>query len=209
MSSIEVPFTASGTFAASETGSDSESEERTTRTTRASTSSRSLHHGESYDTHMHYDATQNASTSPYRHEELQQVLDAANKAETVDARRKANQTVMEELADLGVSVFLISHECDNVWKEVKHCISEASSMAIYNCSTDRCLLYEDEKGRLFNLKVAGDFSGLTNSYDSMLDKASGLEAICAFVVLVRAFACVGTCACQGNNPCDASCLDSP
>jgi hypothetical protein len=142
---------------------------------------------------MHYDAAENVPvSSPYRHEELQQVLDAANKAETLDARREANQKVMEKLANLGVSVFLISHECDNVWEEVNHCIYEASTTAIYYVSTDRCLLYEDEKGRLFNLLVSGDFSGLTNSYDSMLDKASGLEAICALVVLVRCFACVGT-----------------
>jgi hypothetical protein len=142
---------------------------------------------------MHYDAAENAPvSSPYRHEELQQILDAANKVETVNARHEANQKVMEKLANLGVSVFLISHECNDVWKEVKHCISEASSMAIYNVSTDRCLLYEDEKGRLFNLLVAGDFSGLTKNYDSMLDKASGLEAICALVVLMRSFACVGT-----------------
>jgi hypothetical protein len=201
--SISIPFTASSAsgMLAFETASDdseSESLERTARTSRPpSNHGRSLRHEESYDTHTLYTATQNASSSPYRYEELQKVLDAANKAvNTVDARRKANQTVMETLAKLGVSVFLITYECDNVWKEVKHCIFEASSMAICNCSMDRCLLYEDEKGRLFNLKMAGDFSGLINSYDSMLDKASGLEAICAFVVLVRAFACVGkACTC--------------
>lgn len=66
-------------------------------------------------------------------------------------------------------------------------------MQLYNCSPDRCLLYEDGRGRLFNLLVGGDFQGLQGSYDAMLDRASGLEAICALVVLIRAFACVGKC----------------
>lgn len=212
MSSIEVPFATGNTseIIESETGSsESGSDERLSSEHEASLSRRhprchrSLHHGESCDTHMHYDAVENVSvSSPYRHEELQQVLDAANKVATVDARHEANQQVMEKLANLGVSVFLVSHECNNVWKEVKYCIHEASSMAIYNVSTDRCLLYEDEKGRLFNLLVAGDFSGLAHSYDSMLDRASGVEAICALVVLLRSFACVGT-FCTIDEECSA------
>lgn len=144
---------------------------------------------EGSDTHLNYIA-QDPGLALYRHEELQLVLDAANRTELVQDRRIANQRVMEKLANLGVSVFLISYECDDVWKEVKHCIFEASNMQLYNCSPDRCLLYEDSRGRLFNLLVGGDFQGLQGSYEAMLDRASGLEAICALVVLIRAFACV-------------------
>jgi hypothetical protein len=147
---------------------------------------------EGSDTHLNYIA-QDPGLALYRHEELQLVLDAANRTELVQDRRIANQRVMEKLANLGVSVFLISYECDDVWKEVKHCIFEASNMQLYNCSPDRCLLYEDSRGRLFNLLVGGDFQGLQGSYEAMLDRASGLEAICALVVLIRAFACVGKC----------------
>ena len=223
MSSVEVTasYISSGILESETTFSDdsvSESQDRRTSSTRTPMTAsshlfssdknghHSLHHQESYETHMHYDATpslQNnngvSSSSPYRHEELEQFLHAANQAETVEERRRANQKTMEALANMGVSVFLISYECDNMWKEVKHCIMEVSSMAIYNCSTDKCLLDEDDKGRLYNLQVAGDFTSLTNSYDSMLDKASGVEAICAFVVLVRAFACVGKWKCVRVN----------
>ena len=51
----------------------------------------SLHYQESYATHMHYDATPSSqnnngdsSLSPYCHEELEQFLNAANQAETVE-----------------------------------------------------------------------------------------------------------------------------
>lgn len=181
--SVEVPFEAS-TLVTPEEETISVSSDSSTR--------RKLHRGESTSTHMHYVA-QEPGLALYRHEELQAVLDEANVTEVITARRLANQKVMEKLANLGVSVFLISYECEDVWKEVKHCIFEASNMQLYNCSPDRCLLYEDERGRLFNLLAAGDFNGLRASYDAMLDKASGLEAICALMVLVRAFACVGTC----------------
>lgn len=180
--SIEVPYTDhDDTYG--DTASSSEESHHQRR--------RQLHRVESVDTHMHFVGTPDPGLAFYRHEELQAVLDSANGSETVQARRLANQAVMEKLANLGVSVFLISHECQDVWQEVKHCILEASNMQLYNCSPDRCLLYEDERGRLFNLLAAGDFDGLAASYNSMLDKASGLEAICALVVLVRAFACVG------------------
>lgn len=155
---------------------------------------RSLHHAESYKTHMHYVPTSPPSDNQpgkYRYEELQDALDNAATAMTIDARVDANQKIMEKLASLGVNVFLISYQCEDIWMEVKHCIAEASAMAIFNCSTDRCLFYQDEKGRVFNLVVAGDFSGLAKSYDSMLDKASGVQAMSALVVLVRTFACAG------------------
>ena len=203
LSSIEVPYTNetytttdNHSMIASELETASESS-RSSNNVRASSRQprHSLHHaGESADTHTHFDA--GAASEPgislYRYEELQAVLNAANASETVEARREANQVVMEKLANLGVSVFLISYECDDVWREIKHCIFEASNMALWNCSPDRCLLYEDEKGRIFNILVAGDFSGLKGTYDAMLDTASGAEALCAIVVLLRAFACSGT-----------------
>jgi len=143
-------------------------------------------------THLHFVAVE-PGVALYRHQELQAVIDRANETESVELRRLANQKVMEQLANLGVSVYLISYECEDVWKEIRHCIFEASNMHLWNCSRDRCLLFEDEKGRLFNLLAAGDFNGLAGSYDAMIDQASGLEAMCAFVILIRAFACVGTC----------------
>ena len=53
----------------------------------------------------------------------------------------------------------------------------------------RCLLYRDEKGRLYNLTLKNESSGLAGTWKSLLQSFSGLQAMIALTILTRVIAC--------------------
>ena len=79
---------------------------------------------------------------------------------------------------------------DVLTKVVEHASASNSDRSRPDYENQRCLLYRDDKGRLYNLTLKNGCSGLAETWKSLLISYSGLEAVTALTVLTRAFACV-------------------
>jgi hypothetical protein len=109
---------------------------------------------------------------------------------------RATQDVLTKLKQSGVRVFVVSflntgYDKAKLWNAIRGIIREASSME-RKCGCygpERCLLYQDDKGRLFNLMIQGEYSGLASQWRSGIATFSGLESMAALVMFVRAFGC--------------------
>ncbi len=76
-------------------------------------------------------------------------------------------------------------------------VEHASSSSYFDRTTGRmegehqkCLLYRDERGRLYNLVLANGCNGLAGTWESLQLSFSGLQALVALSVLTRAFSCL-------------------
>jgi len=100
--------------------------------------------------------------------------------------------IVNELKNLGVRVYIVSYSSDDVLADIRHIVSLVSKddRKMPLREKQRCLLYRDERDRVFNLKIRGESDGLANQWEAQLLSFSGFEAIVASTVLCRAFPCI-------------------
>ena len=127
---------------------------------------------------------------PYKREILQQQLDANAPG---SSRRAA---VIGTLRDMGVKVFIIDGTNVSSTKEIlKHIkrvigfVARENQILQQAGGFQRCLLYQDKQGRLFNLLLSQHAVGPASKWHDYLDSFSGLEAMVALTVLARSFPC--------------------
>jgi len=124
----------------------------------------------------------------YKQQLLQNVID---KPENTD-----NRATIDALKDLGITVYLAEPDSVDI-SILSKVVEHASSSSYFDRATGRmegehqkCLLYRDERGRLYNLVLANGCSGLAETWKSLLISFSGLQALVALSVLTRAFSCL-------------------
>ena len=101
--------------------------------------------------------------------------------------------------EVGVKVFIIdSASTKNTEEIVLHIRRVFNYVANENCieprtgplGFQRCLLYQDEQGRLFNLMLSKHSISLAATWLEYLESFSGCHAIMAVTVLSRSFPCM-------------------
>lgn len=129
--------------------------------------------------------------APYKAELFQQQLD---EYEPGSNRRTA---LISALQDLGVKVFIIDSVSTPSTADVIHHVQRVVKyMARENCvrpdktngpllGYQRCLLYQDSQGRLFNLIVSEHAVGPVQKFIEYCDRFSNMEALVALLVLCR------------------------
>jgi hypothetical protein len=130
--------------------------------------------------------------APYKAEVFQQQLDAHCPG---SARRAA---VIGSLQDLGVKVFIIDSVSTPTTSDLLHHTRRVVSFIAREnrvraktgpLGYQRCLLYQDHQGRLFNLVLSKHSIGPAGLWHDYLDSFSGLEAIAAITILCRSLPC--------------------
>jgi hypothetical protein len=130
--------------------------------------------------------------APYKCEVFQQQLDAHCPG---SARRSA---VISSLQDLGVKVFIIDSISTPTTSDLLHHVRRVVSFIAREnrvraktgpLGYQRCLLYQDHQGRLFNLVLSKHAIGPAGLWHDYLDSFSGLEAIAALTILCRSLPC--------------------
>ena len=130
---------------------------------------------------------------PYKREHLQKQIRAKAPG---SLRRHA---IIETLQELGIKVFVIdSNSTTSTSDIVMHIQRVVKYVSRENCiepSTgplgfQRCLLYQDQQGRLFNLTLPSHTVGPAETYKNYLESFSGLQAMIAATVLCRSLACI-------------------
>ena len=134
--------------------------------------------------------------APYKAEVFQQQLDENGPG---SGRRNA---IIGALQDLGVKVFIIDSISTPTTEDILHHVKRVVGyIARENrvlpktggpLGYQRCLLYQDHQGRLFNLVLSKHATGPANQYNEYLDSFSGLEAMLAITILCRSFPCATT-----------------
>lgn len=115
----------------------------------------------------------------YKKDVLQQVIDGHD---NLDGRK-----TIDQLKDFGITVYLT--EQANINLSILKKVVEHASNNDRSKEHQRCLLYKDDKGRLYNLTLNNGSSGLAGTWSSLLLTFSGLQAVVAMSVLTRAFSC--------------------
>ena len=123
--------------------------------------------------------------SDYKNRLLQQVMEASENAD-------GSRATIDQLKEFGITVYLAEH--DSVDKSlltqvVKHVSASKSDRSKSDYENQRCLLYRDATGKLYNLTLHNGCSGLASTWKSQLLSFSGFQALVALTVLTRAFAC--------------------
>jgi len=125
---------------------------------------------------------------PYKQCIIRQEVERANG----DQSKPPYAGIVNELKNLGVRVYIVSYSSDDVLSDVRHIVSMVSKddRRAPLREKQRCLLYRDERDRVFNLMIKGESSGLSSQWEAQLLSFSGFEAIVALSVLCRTFPCI-------------------
>lgn len=135
------------------------------------------------------DETGKWTCRPYKREKLQDEMDNARK----EGLAKRN-VILETLQDMSVTCYIVQHDSNDIMQDLKSIVSKVArenrNQAAFNPNlTQRCCLYEDHEGRLFNLVVAPHAVGPAGTWASLLETFSGTQAMIAFTVLCRSLPC--------------------
>jgi hypothetical protein len=126
---------------------------------------------------------------PYKIEQIRQQV--VNNSPGV-GRRTA---IVSTLKEMGIKVFVLDGRVIansySLLTNVKRVI-QIVSRDNYNYSDKRCLLYQDEFGRLFNVVLSPHTIGPASSYEEYLSTYSGCQAMVALAVLCRSFPCIAS-----------------
>lgn len=129
--------------------------------------------------------------APYKAELFQQQMDEYAPGSN---RRTA---MISALQDLGVKVFIIDSVSTPSTADVLHHVTRvvrymARENSVIPTETNgpllgyqRCLLYQDNQGRLFNLVLSQHALGPVQTYVDYCDRFSNVEALVALLVLCR------------------------
>ena len=147
------------------------------------------------------DALWATACKPYKRE---MIITEITNNEPGDERRAA---VINCLRDLGVKVFIIEAKSIETTSDILHHIHRVIDYVsrenqMYSLGQldengehldplgfQRCLLYQDRSGRLFNLVIAPHAVGPASKFEELLDSFRGLEAMIGLTVLCRSFSC--------------------
>ena len=130
--------------------------------------------------------------APYKDEVFRQQIEEHAPG---SARRSA---IIASLQDLGVKVFIIDSVSTPTSTDILHHVKRVVGyIAKENrvlpktgpLGYQRCLLYQDHQGRLFNLMLSKHAIGPAGKFQEYLDSFSALEAVIALTVLSRSFPC--------------------
>ena len=121
--------------------------------------------------------------------------------------------IIGALRDLGVKVFIIEAKSIQTTADILHhvrrvvgfvarenrharhqeplldddCMSEVAGNSL---GFQRCLLYQDKTGRLFNLILSSHAIGPAAKFEDYLDSFSSIQALVALTVMCRSFSCL-------------------
>mmetsp|Transcript_24833 Transcript_24833/g.45680 ORF Transcript_24833/g.45680 Transcript_24833/m.45680 type:complete len:207 (+) Transcript_24833:1415-2035(+) len=121
----------------------------------------------------------------YRKVVLQQMMDQYE-------NKDGSRATIDQLKEFGITVYLAEYDSVDMFllkQVVQHVTASKSDRSKSHYENQRCLLYRDENGRLFNLTLNNGSSGLAGTWNSLLISYSGLQAMVALTVLTRAYAC--------------------
>ena len=106
--------------------------------------------------------------------------------------KDGSRATIDQLKEFGITVYLAEHDSVNVSllkQVVQHVAVSKSDRSKSAYENQRCLLYRDANGRLYNLTLNNGSSGLAGTWKSLLISYSGLQALVALTILTRAYAC--------------------
>jgi hypothetical protein len=115
------------------------------------------------------------------------------------AQRGDRIAVIQALRDLGVKVFVIDGSVVKKTIDIVSHIKRISSYVARENTVEpftgplgfqRCLLYKDKQGRLFNLTLPQHAIGPVGRWQEYLETFSVTEAVVALTVLCRSFPCM-------------------
>ena len=121
----------------------------------------------------------------YKSSVLQQVIEE-------HGHHDGSRATIDQLKEFGITVYLAQLEHVDVVllrQVVHHCSASRLDRSKSPYENQRCLLYRDETGRLYNLTINNGSDGLAGKWKSIFVEYSGFQAMVAFMVLARAFAC--------------------
>ena len=131
---------------------------------------------------------------PYKIESLIKTITKANKKGL-----EGHRDILKFLKENEVAVFMIEcHECptnEHIMKSVKNVIQHVAKTeriwpSFNPCVTQRCLLYKDKEGRIFNLIMDDYAAGLEDKWRGLLSSFSTCQAVIVWPILCRSFACL-------------------
>lgn len=106
--------------------------------------------------------------------------------------------------ELRITVYLTEHGNIN-YPILKKVVEHASKSKTYGSQNQRCFLYKDQNGRLYNLTLKNGSGGLAGSWQSANTSFSGLQALVALTVLSRVLPCYNV----NGGQCDICLLPFP
>ncbi|KAL3817296.1 hypothetical protein ACHAXA_003217 [Cyclostephanos tholiformis] len=121
----------------------------------------------------------------YKSSVLQQVIEE-------HGHKDGSRATIDQLKEFGITVYLAQPEHVDVLllrQVVQHCSASRLDRSRSPYENQRCLLYRDETGRLYNLTINNSCDGLAGKWKGLFVEYSGLQAMVAFTVLARAYAC--------------------
>jgi hypothetical protein len=131
--------------------------------------------------------SKSCSCRPYRRDQLVKEID--------DANQQGYSAVLKTLRDAGILVYIIDskicitlHEIvDSVHKVIDNVCRDPEYQD--HPKNQKCLLYRDVDGRLFNLTLTSDYSSLEGTWRDVLQSFSILQAMVLLTFLTRSFSC--------------------
>lgn len=126
-----------------------------------------------------------ATAGDYKSSILQQVIEENKHVD-------GSQATIDQLKEFGIMVYLV--DSDNVdlallRQVVEHVSASRLDRSKNTYANQRCLLYRDKSGRLYNLTLNNGCDGLAATWRSLHVMYSGLQAVITFTVLSRAYGC--------------------
>lgn len=103
-----------------------------------------------------------------------------------------SRATIDQLKEFGITVYLAEHDSVDLSllrQVVRHVAASKSDPTKSRYENQRCLLYRDENGRLFNLTLDNGASGLAGTWKGISMAHSGTQAVAALAILTRAYAC--------------------
>jgi hypothetical protein len=108
--------------------------------------------------------------------------------------RDGRQTI-DQLKEFGITVYMAEHDTVNIEllkQVITHVTLNRNDRSKEPHENQRCILYRNKNGQLFNLTIDDGSSGLASTWKNLLLSFSGLQAMVALSVLTRAFACMNS-----------------
>jgi hypothetical protein len=137
----------------------------------------------------------------YKHEKLQQEIDSARLN-----GQSPREAILATLKSMGVKVFIVTigtGDLADVVASVRRVVNvvaqENRMRPQFNSRVfQRCLLFQDHQGKLFNLVLAPNAVGPAAEFRAGLEKFSGWMAMVGLTILARSLRCAssGKCACS-------------
>jgi hypothetical protein len=127
------------------------------------------------------------SCQSYRRDRLIREIDAAS--------QKGYGAILNALKEAGVLVYIIDAKICISLHEIVNSVRQVIEHVCRNPEyrdhpkNQRCLLYRDVDGRLFNLTLTSEFTSLEASWKDVLSSFSILQAMVLLTFLTRSFSC--------------------